>query len=183
MVGLKAFWILLSTLVLVASVPQTKQTECASNEAFNASLRTCVPVVQGGSSFINIKSFVPQFTQTRSKNDTSMLTFSIIVDNPYNQSYSVEWERVFNAAPTYICSNSLTCSFPASYLGTVLGEIGTHIITAKVKAGNGAVVASHSFELKINELPRPVVVQPVTPVDLTFGVYPTDPRVEFSFTI
>lgn len=183
MVGLKAFWILLSTLMFVACVPKTKQTECASNEAFNASLRTCVPIVQGASSFINIKSFVPQFTQTRSKNDTSMLTFSITVDNPYNQSYSVEWERVFNAAPTYICSNSLTCSFAASYLGTVLGEIGTHIITAKVKDGKGAVVASHSFELKVNELPRPVIVQPVTPADLTFSVFPTDPRVEFSFNI
>lgn len=183
MVGLKAFWILLSTLMFVACVPQTKQTECASNEAFNASLRTCVPIVQGASSFINIKSFVPQFTQTRSKNDTSMLTFSITVDNPYNQSYSVEWERVFNAAPTYICSNSLTCSFAASYLGTVLGEIGTHIITAKVKDGKGAVVASHSFELKVNELPRPVIVQPVTPADLTFSVFPSDPRVEFSFNI
>lgn len=183
MVGLKAFWILLITLLFVACVPQTKQTECASNEAFNASLRTCVPIVQGASSFINIKSFVPQFTQTRSKNDTSILTFSIVVDNPYNQSYSVEWERVFNAAPTYICSNSLTCSFPASYLGTVLGEIGTHIITAKVKDGNGAVVASHSFELKVNELPRPVIIQPVTPMDLTSSVYPTDPRVEFSFNI
>ncbi len=183
MVGLKAFWILLSTLMFVACVPQTKQTECASNEAFNASLRTCVPIVQGASSFINIKSFVPQFTQTRSKNDTTMLTFSIVVDNPYNQSHSVEWERVFNAAPTYICSNSYTCSFPASYLGTVLGEIGTHIITAKVKDGNGAVVAAHSFELKVNELPRPVIIQPVTPSDLTFHVYPTDPRVQFSFNI
>ncbi len=183
MVGLKAFWILLSTLMLVACVPQTKQTECSSNEAFNASLRTCVPIVQGASSFINISNFTPQFTQTRSKDDTTTLTFSISVSNPYNQSYSVEWERVFNAGPVFMCSNSLTCSFPASFLGTTLGEVGTHILTAKIKDTNGAVVDSHSFELKINELPKPTIISPVTPSSLSFDVYPTEPRVQFSFNI
>ncbi len=183
MVGLKAFWILLSTLMLAACVPQTKQTECSSNEAFNASLRTCVPIVQGASSFINISNFTPQFTQTRSKDDTTTLTFSISVSNPYNQSYSVEWERVFNAGPVFMCSNSLSCSFPASFLGTTLGEVGTHILTAKIKDTNGAVVDSHSFELKINELPKPVINIPVTPSSLSFDVYPTEPRVQFSFNI
>lgn len=184
MVGLKNLWPLLSALFLFAAcVPQTKQTECSSNEAFNAALRSCVPIVQGSSSFINISSFTPQFTQTRSKTDSTMLTFSIAVSNPYNQSYSVEWERVFNAGPTYMCSNSLTCSFPASFLGTTLGEVGTHILTAKIKDGNGAVVDSHSFELKINELPKPTISLPVTPDTLNLTVFPTEPRIPFSFTV
>jgi hypothetical protein len=184
MVGLKTFWILISTLFLLAAcVPQTKQTECGTNEAFNASLRTCVPVVGGPSSFINIATYVPAFTQTRSKDDMTVMSFTISVSNPYSQSYSVEWERVFNAAPENMCSNSLTCSFPASLLGTTYGQVGTHILTAKVKDGNGTVVDTHSFEIKIDDLPKPVITYPVTPSTYAFEKIPTDPRVQFSFTI
>jgi hypothetical protein len=185
MVGLKRFWILISSLfIFSACVPQTKQTECGSNEAFNASLRTCVPIVGGPSSFINITSYSPMFTQTRSKDDPTTLTFSIGVSNPYNQSYSVEWERVFNAGPESLCSNALTCSFPAAYLGTTLGQIGTHIITAKIKDGNGAVVDTHSFELKINDFPKPAInTATLVPANYSYDKYPNDPSVQFSFTI
>jgi hypothetical protein len=185
MVGLKTFWILISALFLLAAcVPQTKQTECGANEAFNASLRTCVPIVGGPSSFINVSTYTPQFTQTRYKDDPTTLVFTIAVSNPYNQSYSVEWVRVFNAAPASMCGNALTCSTSASFLGNVLGEIGTHIITAKIKDGNGTVVDSHNFELKINELPRPIInTASLTPAAYALDVYPTDANVNFSFQI
>lgn len=180
MVGLKTFWILLSTLFLtIACVPQTKQTECGANEAFNASLRTCVPIIGGPSSFINITSYSPMFTQTRSKDDPTPLEFKITVSNPYNQSYSVEWERVYNAGPESICTNSLTCSFPATIL-----PVGTHIITAKVKDGNGTVVDTHSFELKVDDLAKPTILPAsIVPSFPTSDRYPTDPRIEFSFTV
>jgi hypothetical protein len=185
MVGLKTFWILISALFLLAAcVPQTKQTECKANEAFNASLRTCVPIVGGPSSFINVSTYTPQFTQTRYKDDATTLVFTIAVSNPYNQSYSVEWVRVFNAAPTSMCGNALTCTTSASFLGNVLGEIGTHIITAKIIDGNGTVVDSHNFELKINELPRPIInTASLTPASYALDVYPTDASVNFSFQI
>ncbi len=185
MVGLKTFWITISALFLLAAcVPQTKQTECRANEAFNASLRTCVPIVGGPSSFITVSNYTPQFTQTRYKDDPTILSFTISVANPYNQSYSVEWERVFNAGPVSMCSNSLTCTTSGSFLGNVLGQIGTHIITAKVKDGNGAVVDSHSFELKINDLPRPVInTATITPASYAMDAFPTDANINFSFTI
>lgn len=185
MIGLKTFWITISALFLLAAcVPQTKQTECRANEAFNASLRTCVPIVGGPSSFITVSNYTPQFTQTRYKDDPTILSFTISVANPYNQSYSVEWERVFNAGPVSMCSNSLTCTTSGSFLGNVLGQIGTHIITAKVKDGNGAVVDSHSFELKINDLPRPVInTATITPASYAMDAFPTDANINFSFTI
>jgi hypothetical protein len=185
MVGLKTFWkLLFAIFALAACVPQTKQSECKTNEAFNASLRTCVPIVGGPGSFINISSYTPQFTQSRSKDDTTILTFTIAISNPYAQSYTIEWERVFNAAPVSMCSNALSCSFPASLLGTVLGEVGTHILTAKVKDGNGAVVDTHGFELKINDLPLPIInTATVLPTFFSLTKIPTDPRVPFSFTI
>lgn len=185
MVGLKTFWITISALFLLAAcVPQTKQTECGANEAFNASLRTCVPIVGGPSSFINVSTYTPQFTQTRYMDDPTTLVFTIAVSNPYNQSYSVEWERVFNAAPTSICSNSLTCTTSGAFLGNVLGQIGTHIITAKIKDGNGAVVDSHSFELKINDLPRPIInTASIVPASYAMDVVPTDANINFTFQI
>ena len=189
MVGLKTFWILISALFLLAAcVPQTKQTECGKNEAFNASLRTCVPIVGGPSSFINVATYTPQFTQTRSKDDVTPLTFAITVSNPYNQSYSVEWERVYNAAPVSIsgCGNVLSCSgsLSGAFLGNVLGQIGTHIITAKIKDGNGSVVDSQNFELKINDLPRPTINRAtLTPASYAFDAYPTDAPIPFYFTV
>ncbi len=180
MVGLNTFWIALGTLFLFAAcVPQTKQTECGSNEAFNASLRTCVPVVGGPSSFLTIDTYSPSFTQTRTKGDTTPLQFTVSVANPYNQSYTLSWEKVFNAAPESICSNSHTCTLIAS-----LYDVGSHIITAKVVAANGSVVDTHSFELKITNLPKPSVnTTTLTPSTYAFDKLPTDPRVQFSFTI
>jgi hypothetical protein len=185
MAGLKTFWILIySLLLLAACVPQTKQTECQGNEAFNAALRTCVPVVGGPSSFINIGTPSPAFTQTRHKADTTTLQFSISVSNPYNQTYTVAWERVFNGAPTAMCSNSLTCSFSAYLLGTTYGEVGTHILTAKILDGNGSVVDTHSFELKINELPKPIInTASLLPTQYAFTVTPGIASTEFKFNI
>jgi hypothetical protein len=185
MVGLKTFWILISALILFAAcVPQTKQTDCGSNEAFNASLRTCVPVVGGPSSFINIASYTPSFTQTRYKDDATVLTFSITVSNPYAQAYTIAWERVFNAGPVSMCSNSPSCSFPASLLGTTLGEVGSHILTAKILDSTGAVVDTHSFELKINDFPKPTInTTTYDPAFYSLDKIPTDARVPFSFTI
>jgi hypothetical protein len=185
MAGLKTFWILIySLLLLAACVPQTKQTECQGNEAFNAALRTCVPVVGGPSSFINVGTYSPAFTQTRHKADQTTLQFSISVSNPYNQTYTVAWERVFNGAPTSMCSNSLTCSFSAYLLGTTYGEVGTHILTAKILDGNGSVVDTHSFELKINEKPKPIInTASISPTQYAFIVNPGQASSEFKFTI
>ncbi len=170
--------------LFAACVPQTKQTECGSNEAFNASLRTCVPIIGGPSSFINVDSYSPQFTQTRAKSDSALLTFTISISNPYNQSYTVEWVRVYNAAAVSLCGNGLTCTTNAYYLGTTLGQVGTHIITARIKNANGAVVDSQNFELKVNELPKPVVsMTTITPPGYAYDYYPTDANIPFSFTI
>ncbi|MFP5384721.1 MAG: hypothetical protein ACLGHN_01490 [Bacteriovoracia bacterium] len=185
MTGLKTFWITISTLFLLAAcVPQKKQTECSSNEAFNASLRTCVPVIGGPSSFILIDTYSPVSSITKYKNDSTTMSFQITISNPYSQTYSIAWERTFNASTTSMCSNSLTCSFTASFLGTTLGEVGTHVLMAKVKDANGATVDTHNFEIRIVDLPKPVInTASITPAAYSFDLYPTDPRVEFSFNI
>src|SRR5690606_30084263 len=94
-------------------------------------------------------------------------------------------ERVFNGTSTAMCSNALTCSFAASLLGTVLGEVGTHVLIAKVKDGNGTTVDSHNFEIRIVDLPKPVInTASLNPTSYSPGPFvPTSPRVQFSFQL
>lgn len=182
MVGLKTFWILISALFLFgACVPQTKQTECGSNEAFNSSLRTCVPVVQGPDAFILINSYTPLYAVTAYKADVDPIEFKIVVSNPYGQAYTIEWERVFNGLPVAIGTNSTSY---IQYPALLASEIGTHLITAKIKNSKGTVVDTHSFQLKINDQPKPTInTTTLSPSSYVLDVYPTDAPVAFSFTV
>jgi len=182
MAGLKTIWIVtFLTLFLAACVPQTKQTECKSNEAFNSSLRTCVPVVQEPTAFINVDDFIPKSAVTKFKDDNIPVTFQITVSNPYNQNFTIEWERVYNGSPIGIPNTTTSYTFPPSLLAS---ELGTHIITVKLRASNGAIVDSHSFEIKINDLPRPVInTASLIPAFNSIELFPNSPAQAFSFTI
>jgi hypothetical protein len=182
MVGFKSIWLLLSLLLFAACVPQTKQTECKSNEAFNATLRTCVPVVPGTDSFININSFLPTQTLTKYKNDTTPITFSITVSNPYAQPYSIQWERIYNGVPIPIAPAIPTAhTFAPSLLAT---EVGTHIISVKILNASNVIVDNHSFELKINDNPKPVIQSAsVTPPLYASTYTPSSLPQNFAFTV
>lgn len=180
MVGFKSVWPLVISLFLFgACVPQKKQTECGSNEAFNSQLRSCVPIVQGPSAFINISSFTPPYTTAVYKNDTTPITFNIAVSNPYNQSYTIEWDLTYNGLPDTIAGNVTSISiFPATYST----QIGSNIITAKVLDSNGKIVDSHNFEIVIQELPRPNInTGTLFPSDYTPEVTPASTGQRFSF--
>ncbi|HXH74513.1 MAG TPA: hypothetical protein VNJ08_06085 [Bacteriovoracaceae bacterium] len=181
MVGLKAVWITISALFLVAScVPQTKQTECRSNEAFNASLRTCVPVIGGPSSFITVDSFSPALPISLYKNDATIIPLTIAIANPFSQTYTVEWERVYFGVPSFFAGNTLTTSVIALSL---VSEIGPHFITAKVKAG-GIVVDSHTFTVTISDSPRPIIeTSTVIPSSYASTFTPVDPAQVFSIKV
>lgn len=182
MVGLKSVWLLIFSMLLFgACVPQKKQTECGSSEAFNSQLRSCVPIVQGPSAFINISSFSPLYTSTRYKNDTTPVTLTIAVSNPYNQSFTIEWEHNYNGAVQTIAGNVLTTSafIPVLYSG----NIGSNVITAKIISG-GTVVDSHNFEVVLQENPRPNInTGTINPADYNPTLYPDNTgATRFSFT-
>ncbi|WP_408096915.1 hypothetical protein ACJVC5_17910 [Peredibacter sp. HCB2-198] len=182
MVGLKTFWILISALFLFsACVPSTKQTECGTNEAFNSSLRACVPVVQGPDAFILINSYTPLYTTTAFKFDVDPIEFKITVSNPYGQAYTIEWERVFNGLPVAIGTNSPTY---LQYPSLLSSQVGTHIITAKIKNSSGTIVDTHSFQLKIDDEPKPTInTTTLNPSSYVIDVYPTDAPQSFNFTV
>ena len=182
MVGFKSIIILFTLLLFGACVPQTKQTECSSNEAFNASLRTCVPVVNGPSSFINISNFLPTGPLVKYHNDGTMVTFSVVVDNPYAQAYTIQWERIYNGI-TY----SLSPTTPTSYSvapALFTGQFGTHVISVKIKDSTNQVVDSHNFELVINAAPKPIIqTASVTPALYSLSYNPNQVPLNFSFTV
>jgi hypothetical protein len=182
MVGFKSIALLLSLLIFAACVPQTKQTECASNEAFNAALRTCVPVVNGPSSFININSFLPTTSLTKYKNDSTPITFSVVISNPYAQTYTVEWERIYNGVPIGITPDTaVSYTFAPTLLAT---ELGIHIISVKVKDTSNNIVDSHNFQLVINDMPKPVIQSAtVTPALYASAYTPLNTAQNFQFTI
>lgn len=181
MVGLKTVWITIFGLLLLgACVPQTKQTECRSNEAFNASLRTCVPVIGGPTSFITVKTYSPAQPISVYKNASTIFPLVITVDNPYGQTYTVEWERVYFGTPSFFAGNTLTTSLVPLSLAS---EIGAHFITAKIVAG-GQVVDSHTFQINVSDTPRPKVdTSTVTPSTYALGLTPADSPEQFSFTV
>lgn len=184
MVGLKTVWISLCALFLVAAcVPQTKQTDCRSNEAFNAQLRTCVPVVASVDSFINFTSFIPTSSLSRYKNDTTPMSFKVYVANPYSESYTLRWKVSFNGVDTAL-SNSFDPTqqdiLPISYNG----EIGLHILTVEAVNASSVVVADHHFEFVISNLPRPYIdTASVLPSVYTPVYTPNSATATFQFSI
>jgi hypothetical protein len=186
MVGFKSIALLISLLILGACIPQTKQTDCASNQAFNAVLRTCVPVMNGPSSFIDITSFLPTSVLSKYKNDPTPLTFSVLISNPYAQTYTVEWERVYNGSPI-----SVTGSTSGSYSSYTLSplmlatQLGTHIISVKIKDSTGSIVDSHNFEVKINDTPKPIILTNAFLIPPTYNndFTPLTPVQNFGFEV
>lgn len=180
MVGFKSVWLLILSLVFFAAcVPSSKQTECGSNEAFNSQLRQCVPIVQGPTAFININSYTPLYTSTRYKNDNTPVTLTVSVSNPYNQSYTLEWDINYNGVVDTIAGNQTSVSvIPSIYSG----NIGSNIITAKVLSG-GAVVDTHNFELVIQESPTPNFnTGTIFPADYNPTLFPDNTGQRFSLT-
>jgi len=115
-------------------------------------------------------------------NDPLPVTFSITVTNPYAQVYTIEWERIFNGvAIPIVPSTATTYSLaPAS----LAADVGTHIISVKIVDSSNNIVDTHSFEIKINENPRPVIQSAtVTPASYNSAYFPGDLPQSYSFSI
>lgn len=185
MVGFKTIWPALFLLAITACVPQTKQTQCATNEAFNASLRTCVPIVGGPSSFVKVDSYIPTTALTKYAASTTPIEFSITVDNPYAQTYDVEWIRSYNGSPFPIGTvTDLEVSIsPSNLVNGSVPEYGTHVITAKIKVKD-VVVDTHNFELIITNNPTPQINDSLNnPLDYSTVMFPDDGLFTFSLEV
>lgn len=156
MVGFKfSSLIVFLSLLLVGCMPQNKQTDCKTNEAFSASLRTCVPIIPSEDSFIHIGSFTPSYNISAYKNNTNNIYLAVGISNPYNQAYTLNWRRNFNGLDLAFNdddANNLNRNFmPASFSP----QVGAHIITVQVLNSQNQVVDSHSWTITLTEAPTP----------------------------
>jgi hypothetical protein len=155
--GLK-IWIILSTMLLLgACVPQAKFTSCTQDEAFSPTLRTCVPVVPGSDSFIQIEPLLPTTSISRYQHDQTDIDFRVRIINPFNQDYRIKWFRIHGAQTPYEIPGAISDQYAVRPSNLALaGGVGTYLIQVQVTA-NGKVAASHSFEVLINNTPKPTI--------------------------
>lgn len=156
MVGFKfSSLIVFLSLLLVGCMPQNKQTDCGTNEAFSATLRSCVPIIPSSNSFINISTFTPSYSISTNKNSVGNIYLAIGISNPYNQEFTLSWRRNYNGLDTNFPDDNadrLNRNFtPASYSS----QVGTHIITVQVLNSDNQIVDSHSWSITLTELPTP----------------------------
>jgi len=80
-------------VVLTGCLPQAKQQSCGQGNVFNSTSRTCVPVTSGGqTSGVSIAGRNPSVSNfTVSTNSSTALNFSVSINNPLNQGYSINW--------------------------------------------------------------------------------------------
>src|SRR5690606_7226178 len=167
MAGFKLFtlWtIIIASMAITGCVPQAKQTECGANEAFSPTQRRCLPVNPSETSFIKIKSPVPTGGITATASSGSSLSFTIMVENPYNRTYRIRWIRNFNGSQTTLYTPSAPSADITDHPYTIslvpnsdlYGAVGNHIITAQIlDATSNSIIDSHDFSLQLTNDPTP----------------------------
>jgi hypothetical protein len=189
MVGFKTLFLIIQLLLLSACIPQMKQSACEANEAFNATLRSCVPVVPGPEAFLNFNS-VPSAPVTVHKNNVAALNFSVSVYNPYGQTYSLNWKRSFGSYATAgitMTSSTMTSwsttaySLYTSVIG-VTSALGTHIISVELKNSTGVVVDVFNFEVNISDDLQPVITSTTPPTNY-LSLTPASPSIDSLLSI
>lgn len=105
--------LLVMSAFLSACLPMQKETQCGSNEAFNATRRKCVPVVGSSTtSTVFIQSKVPENSYTASVNDSG-ISHSVAVSDTYNYGYTVYWYEHYQSGGSTV--STLAAINTASY--------------------------------------------------------------------
>jgi hypothetical protein len=129
--------LLLMIFALAACIPVEKRAECGSSEAYNPTLRTCVPTLglgNGSTTFIRTSS--PSFSSI-SKSLGTGETFIITVADPYSRGFSIRWRlRYPNGSSSQVGSlDSTNYTLEASMVGSISG---TYVVEALLLDANGA---------------------------------------------
>lgn len=157
------FSLLLGSILLTGCIPQAKKTECGSNEAFNSSLRACVPVTPGQDEFISISNPIPSTPTTVTATSAIPITLSMNIKNPYARAYRMRWIRNFNGVQSTLYS----ATAPSASIGDhpyaisitpssdLLGQVGNHVVTAQILDSSLSLIDSHDFNFTLTNNPTP----------------------------
>jgi hypothetical protein len=154
--------LLLMIFALTACIPVEKRAECGNSEAYNPTLRTCVPTLGlGNGSTTFIKTASPSF-QSISKSLGTGESFIITVADPYSRGYSIRWRlRYPNGSSSQVGSLDATnFTLLASMVGSVSG---TYVVEAILSDSNGTqTLDTKTWTLIYSDAALPVLTN-VTP--------------------
>lgn len=120
-----------------ACVPVEKRAECSSGEAYNSSLRTCVPTIGSGSGSITYFKATSPSSQALTKSIYDGATnFSVLVADPYNKGFTIKWFLTFpnNTVQQVGIVGSDNISVGA---GNVNSQVGNYVLEAKLFDAGG----------------------------------------------
>ncbi len=153
----------LMLIALAAScIPQTKETQCKKNEAFDSARRKCVPVLGAASTnTVLITSKSPAQSYTTNINSGSV-THSISVSDSYNYGFTTVWKVSFVNNSTVI--NNVTVStntLDYTFNPNALYGVGSYVLEAIVlnQAGN-TQLNSRSWNITVSSLAIPTLINP-----------------------
>lgn len=149
------------SFLLSGCLPTEKTTQCGTNEAYNATRRTCVPVVGSASSntvFINSK--LPTNSYTTSLSGSSV-SHTISVSDIYGYGYTSKWFLNYTNGSTnlssQVASNTSTYTFnPAFSYGS-----GDYVLEAVLYDDANEILDSVTWSITISSTSNPQVTNPV----------------------
>ncbi len=154
-------------LVLAGCLPQAKQQSCGQGNVFNSTSRTCVPVTSGGqTSGVSIAGRNPSVSNfTISRTSGTSLNFSVSINNPLNQGYSINWMLYApNGTSSQISSGG---SGSASFIPAIVfnsSSIGVWTVAAEIMSSPGNVLVTQTqWFLNVVETPTPTLDKTTNP--------------------
>jgi hypothetical protein len=156
-------------LVLASCLPVQKETQCGSNEAFNATRRKCVPVIGSASTnTVFIKSKAPENSYTATLGDSST-EHSVAVSDVYNYGYSTQWNirftssvnSIYNFSSDAVQTNTLSYNFLPPTISTPQ-LAGSYVIECVLLDEDGNVqLDSVAWTVQVGALATPQLTNPV----------------------
>lgn len=154
--------LLVMSSVLVSCLPMQKETQCASNEAFNATRRKCVPVV--GASTTNtvfIQTKTPENSYTTSVVDNAT-AHAVAISDAYNYGYTIKWYEYYQDPNTGNAVTTLVAQNDASYtFNPTVKQAGTYVLEAVLFDQDGSnQLDSINWTIIVSGQIQPTLINP-----------------------
>jgi len=157
--------VLLLSIMITSCLPVQKKTQCATNEAFNATRRQCVPVIGASTSnTIFVQSKTPVNSYTTSTSVTS-IDHSIAVSDTYNYGYRVKWYLHYQNTVTNLTQTTIVSTITSYDFKPNLQSAGQYVLEAIIYDETGLnQLDSTTWSITNSSLTTPTLINsnPIT---------------------
>lgn len=148
----KQIYLLFILLGMISCLPAEKTTQCADDEAYDATARTCVAKIGASSSTVKFSSISPSSSYTISQSAAAR-THAITVADPYNNGYQVRWLVTLPSGSQISLGTGLSQTFNQSAYST-----GVHILEVQLFDSTGnELFDSRSWSVNIVSETTPTI--------------------------